>query len=216
MRLVRKALNWYARLAPSRGKVSPPYEHVVQIGDPTLRKVSEDVPLDKLSSQEVQQVIKKLQFVLSKYGSVGMSAPQIGINLRIFAIQYTSKQLDATPSKAIKSTGMSTIPFTVFINPKLKVLDYQKLVHQEGCESVQGYSAEVARFKEIEITAHNEKGEIISTKFKNWPARIVQHEIDHLNGKLFTDIMDRKTLICSCWEEVNLSKGKVVIPFYPD
>ncbi|CAH0407174.1 unnamed protein product [Chilo suppressalis] len=216
MKVVRKILNWYARLAPSRGKTSPPYEHVVQIGDPRLRKVSDEVPVHLINSDEIQQVIKKLQYVLNKYGSVGMSAPQIGINKRIFAIQYTSKQLTATPSKSIKSAGMSVIPFTVFINPTLKVVDYQKLVHREGCESVQGYSADVPRYKEVEITAFNERGLSTSTVFKDWAARIVQHELDHLNGKMFTDLMDRKTLICSCWEEVNLSKGKVVIPFYPD
>jgi peptide deformylase len=64
--------------------------------------------------------------------------------------------------------------------------------------------------------ALNENGENISKSFKDWPARIVQHEMDHLIGKLYTDSMDRRTLACTCWEEVNLSQGKIAIPFYPE
>ncbi|KAL4707612.1 hypothetical protein ACJJTC_014717 [Scirpophaga incertulas] len=216
MRVIRKLLNWYARLAPARGKISPPYEHVVQIGDPTLRKVCEDVNEERIKSSEVQLVVKKLIYVLNKYGSVGMSAPQIGVNMKIFAIQHTAKQLSNVPLEIKKFKRLAVVPLTVCINPSMKILDYQKEIHMEGCESIQGYSAEVPRYREVQITALNEHGEKVTSVFKGWPARIVQHEMDHLGGKLFTDIMERKTLVCTCWEEVNLSKGKVAIPFYPD
>lgn len=144
------------------------------------------------------------------------------------------------------------------------MIDYQKIKYMEGCESVQGYSAEVPRYREIEITGtyflvhififfivyfileifeighqswntsrtslffskymtilifvlgYNEEGNSRSQVLKHWPARIAQHEMDHLDGKLFTDIMERKTFTCTCWEEVNLSNGKLVIPFHPD
>lgn len=61
----------------------------------------------------------------------------------------------------------------------------------------------------------DENGSPKSEVYKDWSARIVQHELDHLDGKLYIDIMDRKTFECTCWEEVNLSKGKVVMPFSP-
>lgn len=181
MGVTRKVLNWYARMSPSRGKLSPPYEHVVQIGDPRLRKVSEPVPLDKIKTEEVQKVIHKLRHVLDKYGSVGMSAPQVGVNMRMFVMRHTAKQISALSPEIIKSKGMSVVPFTVskyhtvffkiicllvwfviiiffqvFINPKLKVVDYQKIVYMEGCESVQGYSAEVPRYREVEVTGNKE------------------------------------------------------------
>ncbi|XP_059052919.1 peptide deformylase, mitochondrial-like isoform X1 [Achroia grisella] len=216
MGVMRKFLNWYGRLGPSHGKTLPPYEHVVQVGDPTLRKVSELVPIPSIKSESVQKVIKKLECVLDKYGSLGMSAPQIGVNMRIFVMKHTNKQISYTPKEIVKSRGMSAVPFTVFINPKLKVIDYTKVVHSEGCESVQGYLAEVPRYREVEVTGYNSEGEITSKIFKDWPARIAQHEIDHLDGKLYIDRMDRKTFSCTCWEEVNLSKGKLVIPFHPE
>ncbi|KAJ8733567.1 hypothetical protein PYW08_001865 [Mythimna loreyi] len=215
MGVTRKVLNWYARLAPAHGKSTPPYEHVVQIGDPLLRKVSEPVPLDKIKTTEIQTIIKKLEYVINKYGSLGMSAPQIGVNLRIFAMRHTVKQIASVPREIAALRGMEVVPFTVFINPKLKVVDYKKVTHSEGCESVQGYLADVPRYKAVQVTGLNAQGEESSQIYKDWSARIAQHEMDHLDGKIYTDIMDRKTLTCTCWEEVNLSKGKLVIPFSP-
>lgn len=113
MGVTRKVLNWYARLAPAHGKSTPPYEHVIQIGDPMLRKVSEPVPLDKIKSNEIQTIIKKLEYVINKYGSLGMSAPQIGLNIRIFAMQHTVKQIANVPKEIAKLKGMEVVPFTV-------------------------------------------------------------------------------------------------------
>ncbi|CAD0197159.1 unnamed protein product [Chrysodeixis includens] len=118
-------------------------------------------------------------------------------------------------------TGLRVIPLSyqsyvsVFINPKLKVLDYHKVPHTEACESIQGYLAEVPRYISIEVSAMDAVGDPFSRKFRDWTARVAQHEMDHLDGRLYTDVMDRKTLTCACWKEVNLSKGKVAIPLSP-
>ncbi|OWR45247.1 peptide deformylase, mitochondrial-like [Danaus plexippus] len=216
MGVLRKAINWYAKLAPARGPSKPPYKHVVQIGDPILRKIAEPVPVDKIKSDEVRMVVQALKYVLYKYGSVGMAAPQIGVNMRVIVLRHTEKQIASLSSELIKQRQISAVPLTVFINPILKVVDYQKVIHPEACESVRAFSADVARYKEVQVSGYDEEGEAISKVFKGWGARIAQHEMDHLDGKLYTDIMDRKTLLCSCWEEVNLSKGKVAIPFSPE
>lgn len=101
------------------------------------------------------------------------------------------------------------------INPKIKVIDYNKKIFAEGCASVCGYMAEVARFTEVELTGHNENAEPVNLRLKGWTARIAQHETDHLKGQIFTDIMDRKTFACSTWEAINFYGGKLHIPFYP-
>lgn len=113
MGLLRKTTNWYARLAPSWGHSSPPYAHVVQIGDPTLRKASEPVPVDKIKSKEIQTVIQKLIYVLDKFGSVGMSAPQIGVNNRIFVMRLTAQNIAALPLEKKKLPDIKTVPLTV-------------------------------------------------------------------------------------------------------
>ncbi|XP_050343772.1 peptide deformylase, mitochondrial-like isoform X1 [Nymphalis io] len=215
MGLLRKTLNLYAKLAPGRGRSLPPYEHVVQIGDPILRKVSEPVSVDKIRTDDIRKIIQKLIYVLDKYGSVGMAAPQVGVNLRIFIMRLTAKQIAKMPVETIKLKNMTVVPLTVFVNPKLKVFDYNKVIHSEGCESIRSFSADVARYNEVQVTGYNADGEEILRVFKGWSARIAQHEMDHLDGKLYTDIMDRKSLHCTCWDEVNLSKGKIVIPYSP-
>lgn len=113
MGISRKILNWYSRMSPSHGTTIPPYKHVVQIGDPRLRKVSELVPLEKIKSDEVQVTVKKLEYVLKKYNSLGMSAPQIGVNLRIFVMRHTTNQIAKVPDEIIKMRGMDVVPFTV-------------------------------------------------------------------------------------------------------
>ena len=101
------------------------------------------------------------------------------------------------------------------INPKIKVINAEQKVFFEGCASVCGYSAEVARSAEVQLTGFNENAEPVDLHLKGWTARIAQHEVDHLNGTIYTDIMDRKTFICSVWSIVNSSGGKTNIPFYP-
>lgn len=110
---------------------------------------------------------------------------------------------------------MSTFPFTVFINPEIKVLDHKKIVFEESCASIIGYAAEVPRNYKVEVTAFDSEGKQFSHTFSGWNARIVQHEIDHLNGIVFTDLMNRKTLRCTNWEMVNTKGGRIEIPFYP-
>lgn len=113
MGFTRKALNWYAKLSPRRGKTSPPYEHVIQIGDPVLRRISEPIALDKIKSNEIQSILHKLEYVIKVYGSVGISAPQIGVNLRIFAMRYTAKQFSGLSKEVIQRRGISEVPYTV-------------------------------------------------------------------------------------------------------
>lgn len=97
----------------------------------------------------------------------------------------------------------------------IKVKNYEKKVFPEGCASICGYTGDVARYYEISLSGYNEKGTHFELPLKGWNARIAQHEMDHLNGQLYTDIMDRKTFTCSSWEAVNFHNGQLDIPFYP-
>lgn len=103
----------------------------------------------------------------------------------------------------------------MFINPELKVTDFTKRNFYESCESVRGYYAEVPRYDEILLNGYNENGEKVELKLNGWNARIAQHEMDHLDGQIYVDVMNRKTLSCSCWEAVNVKEGRVAIPFCP-
>lgn len=113
-----------------------------------------------------------------------------------------------------KAKEMSTLPLTVFINPEIKVKDHKKIVFEEGCASVVGLVAEVPRSYSVQVKALDLNGNEIEHTLTGWNARIAQHENDHLNGILFTDIMDRKTLRNTNWEMVNRKGGRIEVPFY--
>lgn len=101
------------------------------------------------------------------------------------------------------------------INPELTVTDYTKKTFVEACASVRGYSAEVPRYDGVTLTGLNRDGKQHQLQLKGWNARIAQHEMDHLNGIVFTDIMNRQSFSCSCWHMVNVKEGRLNIPFGP-
>lgn len=213
-RLVRHA-SWFKSVFKVE-KDQPPYStHCVQIGDPCLRKVCDPIPDELIKTPETQFLVNQMKKVLKDYNLVGLAAPQIGITLRVFIMSFGEHLKEKFKPEIYKAREMSTFPLTVFINPKVKVLDYKTMIFEEGCASVVGFNAEVARNYSVQVTATNLEGEKIEHIFTGWNARIAQHENDHLNGILFTDLMDRKTLRCTNWEMVNIKGGRIAVPYHP-
>lgn len=97
----------------------------------------------------------------------------------------------------------------------MTVTNYNKKTFVEACPSVRGYSAEVPRYEEVTLTGLNRDGKEQKLQLKGWNARIAQHEMDHLNGIVYTDVMNRQSFACSCWHIVNVREGRVNIPFGP-
>lgn len=162
--------NWYKSMF-TPDKYEPPYDHVVQVGDPILRLKADPVPQELIKSEEIKFLLKKMKTVLNDYSLVGMASPQIGISLRIFIISFEEKLKKKFTPEIYKCKEMETLPLTVFINPEIKVLNYEKMIFEEGCASISGYSAEVTRSREISITALNEEGEKFTKVLKGWNAR---------------------------------------------
>ncbi|XP_046397618.1 peptide deformylase, mitochondrial-like [Ischnura elegans] len=193
----------------------PPYDHVCQIGDPVLRTKASVVNPEDIKSERIQLVIKKLRSVLRGYDAVGIAAPQIGVPLRIFAVEFPESRMEEFSKEVVHSRKMSTFPFKVFINPGIKVLDYTKISFPEACESVKGFSAVVPRFSEVLVTGLNERGEAVEWKCKGWPARICQHEMEHLDGKMFIDSMEKGSLEFPLWQRVNYRSGRIYLTYAP-
>lgn len=85
----------------------------------------------------------------------------------------------------------------------------------EGCASICGYVGDVKRYEEVLLSGFNEKGFAVEMHLKGWSARIAQHEVDHLNGQVFVDVMEKKSLSCAAWQAVNVNGGQLHIPYYP-
>lgn len=135
---------------------SPPYSHVCLVGDPVLRSHAVAVEPSAITGQEIQQVISTMVKVMQKLECVGLSAPQIGVPLRILALEYPQKMLEESSPVSRKVRGLSVQPLRIFINPQLRVLDGQTVVFQEACESISGFSATVPRYLSVEVSGtHN-------------------------------------------------------------
>lgn len=83
-----------------------------------------------------------------------------------------------------KTHEMSIVPMTIFINPELKVIDYTPITLYESCESIRAHTAAVSRAYEVEITALNSSAEQFTWRARGWPARVAQHEYDHLQVRV--------------------------------
>lgn len=207
--LKSRVINWL-----SNSSLHPPYTHVVPIGDPVLRVATKDVDLDRITSNEIQKIINNMKLVLKRYNACGISGPQLGVPISIFAIQCTKQQLYWADKTEIISKGMTETPFKVFINPKIKLIGESNVTHREGCCSMNYYSALVTRHSEVIVSGYNESGKYETWTAKNWNARIVQHEMDHLNGYLFVDKMQSpQSLEFQYWKSVNAKQGNFRISF---
>lgn len=198
---VRSYLQYVKRKLGSPPK--PPYDHVCQVGDPVLRGQAASVPLEDIKGAEVQQVIRTLVKVMRRLECVGLSAPQIGVPLRILALEYPARMLQESTEVSRQARGLQAFPLRIFVNPKLRILDGRTAVFQEACESISGFSAAVPRYLAVEVSGLNEQGEPVTWEVSGWPARILQHEMDHLNGVLYIDHMDSKTFININWQDYN-------------
>lgn len=130
----------------------PPYKHVCQVGDPVLRSRAAPVDPGAVGGAEVQKVVHTLVKVMRELDCVGLSAPQIGVPLRILALEYPEKMLEESSPASREARGLSAQPLRIFVNPQLRVLDGRTALFQEACESISGFSATVPRYLSVEVS----------------------------------------------------------------
>ena len=152
-------------------------------GNPMLRDFAEQVPLEEIKSEKIKKIIEDMKNALAREEEgVAIAAPQIGIPLRIFVVSKKIFQLlDAAKSDKDKFDDM------VFINPEITKLSKEKEVMEEGCLSVRDYYGKIKRAAKATVRAYDENGNAFERGGSRLLAQIFQHEIDHLNGILFTD-----------------------------
>jgi peptide deformylase len=149
---------------------------VLKMGDPRLLKKAESVNLSEITSPEIQALIHDVLDTMYFKNGAGLAAPQIGIDLQIvaFGFEKNSRYPHAQP-----------IPETVLINPVITPLSDEIQDGWEGCLSVPGLRGVVPRYKQIRYQGYDQFGKPIDRTVSDFHARVVQHECDHLDGKLF-------------------------------
>nr|XP_005592437.2 conserved oligomeric Golgi complex subunit 8 isoform X2 [Macaca fascicularis] len=185
------------------GPPEPPFPHVCQVGDPVLRGVAAPVERAQLGGPELQRLTQRLVQVMRRRRCVGLSAPQLGVPLQVLALELPEALCRECPPRQRALRQMEPFPLRVFVNPSLRVLDSRLVTFPEGCESVAGFLACVPRFQAVQISGLDPNGEQVAWQASGWAARIIQHEMDHLQGCLFIDKMDSRTFTNVYWMEVN-------------
>lgn len=160
---------------------------IIQIGDERLRKVSDIVTNEELTSKDFAKTLKDLSEALNTQDDgVAISAPQIGINKRVFAVSEKIFDEDYM-SGEVKNIKNKNYGHIYFINPKIIKFSKKTERVEEGCLSIRGVYGIVERPKNVTLEAVNEKGERVVRGAGGLLARIFQHETDHLDGILFID-----------------------------
>ncbi|MFT5832125.1 MAG: peptide deformylase [Candidatus Paceibacteria bacterium] len=164
-------------------------KNATQVGNPVIRKKAPRVT--DFKSKETKKTVRDLIDSMREHTLVGMAAPQIGVSSRIFVTEIRETKLRKQHSKN------DVDDLRVFINPKVISVSEKTVKDWEGCGSVARASlfGKVERPKEITVEAFNAKGEKFTLAAKGLLARVIQHEIDHINGIVFTDTADRKTFM---------------------
>ena|ERR1051325_4262101 len=167
---------------------------IVQAGDPVLRKQGRTLSVDEIRSPRIQELIGLMHETMREAPGVGLAAPQIGESLQLAVIEDREDYIKDLSAEQLAKYQRSAVPFHVIINPKLTALDNSLVEFYEGCLSVNGYTAVVDRALNVRVECLNERGEALTINAHGWYARILQHEIDHLNGILYVDRMNTRTL----------------------
>jgi len=160
-----------------------------QIGEKVIRSKAKKVL--NIFSKSTQKTIKDLTDSMRDKDLIGMAAPQIGKSERIFVTEVRKTKY-RNRNKTRKSD-----PLRVFINPKITFSSKKEVWGFEGCGSVlsAGLFGKVKRSISVEVKAFNEHGENFTLKATGLLARVIQHELDHINGIVFVDRADTKTFI---------------------
>ena len=169
---------------------------IVQAGDPVLRRPAEVVASERFGTSELRQLVDTMIAVMHAAPGVGLAAPQIGVPLRVIVLEDEEGRMARLSNQ--QREVRERVPFGVrtFINPSLKIIGDDQMTFFEGCLSVAGWAALVPRARTVEVSGVDVEGNAVSWEVSGWPARILQHECDHILGTLYIDRMISRTF-CS-------------------
>lgn len=148
---------------------------ILKMGDPRLLRVAQ--PVREFGTPELRQLLVDMEDTMRAASGAGLAAPQIGVELQvvIFGTGLPNPRYPDAPP----------VPRTVLINPQITPLGDEEEEDWEGCLSVPGMRGVVPRWRRIRYTGFDERGQRIDRQAEGFHARVVQHECDHLAGKLY-------------------------------
>ena len=153
---------------------------IVTLPDPVLRRKAR--PVNKFD-KNLQTLIDDMIETMRDAPGVGLAAPQVGISERVIVVEYAEPEEVEEGEEPVEVEPK----LYVMVNPEISKSSPETVIGVEGCLSIPALVGEVERAQEVRIRGLNRHGQPMKLKVDGWLARIFQHEIDHVNGVLFTD-----------------------------
>ena len=153
---------------------------VARLGHPVLRQVAEAVPPDQILTPAIQQFIDDMIETMHEYDGAGLAAPQVHVSTQIVIMEVGPNP---------RRPNAPSIPLTVYINPEITPLTEDMEEDWEGCLSVPGLRGRVPRYTRIHLRAYDRQANRIDIAVQGFHARVIQHECDHVQGKVYLDRM---------------------------
>ncbi|MEE1649419.1 peptide deformylase [Brachybacterium sp. J144] len=169
---------------------------IVQAGHPALRRTAVDAR-DRLEPELLGELVRAMALTMREAPGVGLAAPQVGLPLRLFVIEDRYAGEDGDPEDRLLER--TPVPLRALLDPVVEPLGDERVYAWEGCLSVDGWSSIVARSRRVRLTALELLGDgrmrEVDEEHVGWPARILQHETDHLAGTLCHDVSVPRSFI---------------------
>jgi len=166
---------------------------IFQVGHPVLRQKARALSPDEIRSKAIQDLIDLMRKTMRDAPGVGLAAPQIGEPLQIAVIEDRVEYHKNLAEGELKERQRKPVDFHVIINPEMTLLSPPEVAFHEGCLSLPGYMAVVPRAHKVRVTCLDEHAQPKVIEAEGWYARILQHEIDHLLGRIYIDRMQSET-----------------------
>ena len=170
---------------------------IVQVGHPALRQRARALAPTEIRSPEIARLVENMRETMRDAPGVGLAAPQVGLPIQLVVLEDKPEYVDRLAPEDALARGRRPVPFQVLINPTLTFVDPTPVKHFEGCLSFADFMMVVARATAVRVDALDHNANPISLSWEGWPARILQHEIDHLHGVLCLDRMSSRSLTTS-------------------
>jgi peptide deformylase len=153
---------------------------IAHLGHPILRQVAEPVSPEAIRSPEIQRLLDDMLETMADHDGAGLAAPQVHVPRRvvIYGVDENPRYPDA-----------EAVPFTILMNPRITALGDEQEEDWEGCLSVPDLRGLVPRFTRVRVEAYGRDGKQLRFDAAGFHARVVQHECDHLDGKVYLDRM---------------------------
>lgn len=156
---------------------------VSRLGHPVLRTVAQPIDPATITTPVVQRLIDSMFDTMREYSGVGLAAPQVHESVRLFVAGIRSRPISSEISDD------DEMPLMALVNPEVTLVGAPTELGWEGCLSIPDIRGRVPRAPEVKVKAFDRSGKPVAFTAKGFPARVIQHEFDHLDGVLFFDRM---------------------------